>query len=314
MHNISDQLPAGLWPVMLTPFKDNNDLDIAGLQRLTDYYLDSGVNGMFANCLSSEMFQLTEAERLTITKTVIDRVDGKVPVVATGSFSYAAEDNIEFIKKIHDLGAAAVILITGVLANPDDDDAHLKRQVEAILEATGNIAFGFYECPMPYKRLLSPDMMHWLGQTGRFVYHKDTSCNSLQIRRKLKSIEGTVFGLYNADTPTALDSLDDGGRGISPISGNYYSELFRYLLDAYEAHGRTDALDAFHAHLVVMDRVVHEYYPWGAKMFLQQRGLNVSTATRIPTATMNFGDRQRHMAVMQAFRTLVAQYNITTVL
>jgi len=299
---------------MLTPFKDNNELDIAGLQRLTDYYLDAGVNGMFANCLSSEMFQLTEAERLTITRTVIDHVDGRVPVVATGSFHYKAEDNIDFIKKVYDSGAAAVILISGVLATPDDDDTHLKSQVQKILDATGDIPFGFYECPMPYKRLLNPGIIAWLAGTGRFLYHKDTSCNSLSIRSKLSVLEGTSFGLYNADTPTALDGLDDGARGISPISGNYYSELFRFLLDQYEAYGRTDTLETFNAQLVALDRIVHEYYPWSAKMFLKQRGLKITTNTRIPTGTMGFGDRQRHIAVMNIFKSLVEQHGIHTVI
>jgi 4-hydroxy-tetrahydrodipicolinate synthase len=303
-------LPKGLWPVMINPFKDNNELDLDGLRRLTDYYLDAGVNGMFANCLSSEMFQLTEHERLTITQTVIDQVDGKVPVVATGTFSSDPKANIEFIKKMHDTGTAAVIMITSILAGPDDTEEDLKDHVEKILESTGDIPLGFYECPVPYKRVLSPGLMRWLAETGRFFYHKDTSCNSIPIRKKLKAIEGSLFGLYNADTPTALDSLEAGARGISPISGNFYSELYRFLLDQYNTHGRTAALDEFNAMLVMMDRITHTLYPWSAKLFLQKRGLDIGTAVRIPVNAMNFDDKARHSALMTIFKSMVDKYQI----
>jgi 4-hydroxy-tetrahydrodipicolinate synthase len=303
-------LPKGLWPVMISAFKDNNELDLDGIKRITDYYLDSGVNGMFANCLSSEMFQLTEKERLTLTKTVIAQVDGRVPIVATGTFSSDPHQNIEFIKKINDTGTAAVIMITSILAGPDDTEDDLKIHVEKILNGTGNIPLGFYECPAPYKRLLSPGLMKWLAETGRFLYHKDTSCNSIPIRKKLEAIEGTIFGLYNADTPTALDSLDAGARGISPISGNFYSELYRYLLDQYHAHGRTQALDEFNAMLVMMDRITHALYPRSAKVFLQKRGMKIGTATRIPISAMNFDDKARHEALMTIFQSLVKKYDI----
>ena len=52
-------LPEGLWPVMITAFKPDNTLDLDGVRKITDMYLAAGANGMFANCLSSEMYQLT---------------------------------------------------------------------------------------------------------------------------------------------------------------------------------------------------------------------------------------------------------------
>ena len=80
-------LPGGLWPVMLTPFKENNEIDFDGLRILTDFYLASGAKGLFANCLSSEMFQLSEYERISLVQAVVEYVSDRVPVVATGTFS-----------------------------------------------------------------------------------------------------------------------------------------------------------------------------------------------------------------------------------
>ena len=105
-----NKLPSGLWPVMITPLKPNNNLDLDGVRKVTDMYLAAGANGMFANCLSSEMFQLTREERLELTKTVVNHCKGKVPVVATGTFYMHGNDNADFIKEMQAAGKTGLTL------------------------------------------------------------------------------------------------------------------------------------------------------------------------------------------------------------
>lgn len=309
-----NKLPKGFWPVMLTPLTTSNHVDLNGLEMLTNMYLDAGANGMFANCLSSEMYQLTTEERLLITSNVVKFCENKVPVVATGTFSRDVSTNSEFIKKIYDTGVNAVILITSLLVEPDENEDVLKTRLEQIMSETGNIPLGVYECPVPYKRLLSPSIMQWMASTERFVYHKDTSCNSFSLEKKATAVAGTNFGIYNADTSTALDSLDSGSRGISPISGNFYPEPYTYLLKEYFANGRTEKLNQLHAFLTMMDRVTHTFYPYSAKLFLQKRGLKIETNTRIPTETLTNVDNIRMNALMDSFKALADIYSIDLVL
>ena len=76
----------GFIPVMLTPFLSDGNIDYPALTRLTELYLRAGASGLFANCLSSEMFELTNQERIQVIKHVINVVGNEVPVVATGTF------------------------------------------------------------------------------------------------------------------------------------------------------------------------------------------------------------------------------------
>jgi 4-hydroxy-tetrahydrodipicolinate synthase len=311
--NKMNKLPGGLWPVMITPLKPNNNLDLDGVRKVTDVYLAAGASGMFANCLSSEMFQLTREERLELTKTVVNHCKDKVPVVATGSFYNSGDENAEFIKEIYGLGAEAVILISSILAEPEEGEAVLQQRIEEIMKKTGDIPLGIYECPVPYKRIISPGMMKWLAETGRFFYFKDTQCDAGAIKKKLEKIKGTDFQLYNADTPTALESLRDGAKGISPISGNFYPELYGHFLKLFEA-GDVKALESLNTKLTVMDKVTDDFYPWSAKLFLEMRGLDINTNTRIPMRKMAVKDKIILDALHKMFHQIVEEFGIETVI
>jgi 4-hydroxy-tetrahydrodipicolinate synthase len=91
----------------------------------------------------------------------------------------------------------------------------------------------------------------------------------------------TVLSLYNANTPTALQSLRDGAAGLSPIGANFYPELYSYLY----RHARKEETQAFtkiSQFISLNDPLIHALYPFSAKWFLQQRGLPISVHTRTP--------------------------------
>src|SRR5215217_3781254 len=134
-------------PVMITPFNLKAKVDFDAVCRLVDFYLAAGVKGFFANCLSSEMYSITEDERLELTKHIVKYVNGRAPVVATGSFGLTIEDKADFTKQIYDTGVNAVILISGHFANVDDSDEVLLMNFDKMLRLTNNIPLGMYECP-----------------------------------------------------------------------------------------------------------------------------------------------------------------------
>ena len=132
-------------PVMITPFRQNGQVDYDGLSRLTDFYMAAGVKGYFANCQSSEMYLLNEEERLAVTRHVVKRVNGAMSVVASGSFGSTIEEKAEFAKKIYQTGINAVIMITSLFARKRESDDVLISQCEKFFALTDNIPMGTYE-------------------------------------------------------------------------------------------------------------------------------------------------------------------------
>lgn len=207
-------------PVMITPFNLKAEIDFDAVSVLIDFYLKAGVKGIFANCLSSEMFSISEAERLQLTRHIVHYVNGRVPVVATGSFGLTIEEKATFTKQIYDTGVDAVILISGHFAKLEESDDQLLLNFEKMFSLTGNIPLGIYECPAPYKRILSAEVFTKLVQADRLVYHKDTSITHQNVQTKLNILKEIPNRLqfYDAHTPNSVFSLQNGATGMSSIS------------------------------------------------------------------------------------------------
>ncbi|MFC4870104.1 dihydrodipicolinate synthase family protein [Negadavirga shengliensis] len=267
-------------PVMLTAYKDDGSIDYDGMDRLIDHYLAKGAKGFFANCLSSEMYDLSDEEKLKLTQHVVNRIKGKYPVVATGSFGETMVQKAEFAKRMKDTGVDAVILITSHFAGKEEGDATMIKNLEAFLKHTGDIPFGTYECPSPYKRILSPEVLRFLLQTDLMVYHKDTTENMAHITEKLSVSEGSRLGLYNAHIGSAVASLRAGAAGLSPIAGNFYPELITWVCDHASEPGSKQDADWLQQKLVETEPLISKQYQLGARYFLNKEGVNLAIKSR----------------------------------
>lgn len=268
---------------MLTPFNLKAKVDLDALNSLIEFYMAAGVKGLFANCLSSEMFSISEDERLEITKYIVDHVKGRVPVVATGSFGLTIEDKADFTKKIYYTGIDAAIMVTGHFANVDDGDDVLLRNFEKMFQLTGNIPLGMYECPAPYKRIISASLFKQLLEAGRLIYHKDTSIIQDQVKEKLdilKTIGNNTLEFYDAHSPNAMFSLQHGAKGMSSISGNFYPEILVWMCNNANNPDKQEDVKWLQSEISRVDPLIHQAYPMSAKYFLAKRGLPIRTISR----------------------------------
>jgi 4-hydroxy-tetrahydrodipicolinate synthase len=271
----------GFIPVMLTPFKNNGDIDYDILTQLTEIYLKAGAAGLFANCLSSEMFELEDDEKLQAIKHIIKVVNGAVPVVATGTFGGPITKQADFVKRVHDTGTQAVIILNSLLATEQESDAVFNDRVFDLFKQTDNIPLGFYECPVPYKRLLSPQQLIDFVATGRVIYHKDTCLDINIVKQKLEAGKANpAFGLYDAYMAHAVETLKAGSAGLSCIQGNFFPELIVWLCKNYADESLQHEVGMVQQFLIDNMDVMHNVYPIIAKYWLTKRGLNISTITR----------------------------------
>ncbi len=222
----------GVWPVMLTPFDARGEIDWNSLERLIDWYIAAGVHGLFANCQSSEMFLLSDAESVRLTKFVVQYVALRVPVVASGHTAAAFSQQLDQLGAMAATGADAVILNSNRLATPSESDDRLLENLAWLVDRLGQASnLGVYECPYPCRRLLSEDAVRWCAQHGRFRFIKDTSCNIATIRRRAEIAKGTPLNIANANAQTLLASLYAGAAGYCGVMTNFHPKLYVWLYD-----------------------------------------------------------------------------------
>ena len=268
---------------MITPFDLRAQVDLGVVSQLIDFYLAAGVKGFFANCLSSEMYSISESERLELTQHIVRYVDGRVPVVATGSFGLTIEDKVDFTKRIYNTGVNAVILITGHYANVDDGDEVWMGNFNKMLRLTDNIPLGLYECPAPYKRILSPEIFKNVLDTNRIVYYKDTSIAPEKVKAKLdivKTSKSKRFEFFDAHSPNAMTSLREGAKGMSSIAGNFYPEILVWMCNNATDPAMASKVEWLQSEITSADPLIHVAYPMSAKYFLRKRGLPIRTISR----------------------------------
>src|SRR5665213_3363194 len=73
----------GVFPVAPTVFDDEGRLDLDGQRRCIDFMIDAGSDGICILANFSEQFVLSDAEREILSKSILDHVDGRVPVIVT---------------------------------------------------------------------------------------------------------------------------------------------------------------------------------------------------------------------------------------
>jgi 4-hydroxy-tetrahydrodipicolinate synthase len=274
---------AGVWPVMLTPFDDRGEIDWASLERLIDWYIAAGVHGLFANCQSSEMFFLTEAESVALTRFVLAKVAGRVPVVASGHTAAAASQQVEQLAAIAETGVDSVILISNRLAPKSAGNDVVLANLKALTETVpAHVGLGIYECPYPYKRLLSDEVVAWCAASGRFTFIKDTCCDIDVIRRRLALTQGSRVNIANANSMTLLASLAAGASGYSGVMAGFHPALYVWLTENWRAEPEKAAVLA--RYLSVASLIESVDYPICAKDYHARIGTFTSPYARVREA------------------------------
>jgi 4-hydroxy-tetrahydrodipicolinate synthase len=264
---MTKKIAGGVWPVMLTPFKDSGEVDEKGLEALVNWYIDSGVTGLFAACQSSEIFKLSLEEKVKISEITVRISDGRVPVIASGHTAESLEEQAAEIASIAKTGVEAVVLITNRLAKEHESDDVWIDNFHKLMKMTDpEIKLGFYECPYPYKRLMTRKLIEESIKTGRFYFLKDTCCDAEQIREKLKILKGTELKLYNANATLLLESLRDGATGYSGIMASFHPELYVWLCENYMKTEADEVQDV----LTMCSIIERQLYPVNAKYHLKE--------------------------------------------
>lgn len=282
----------GIVPVMITPFTEAGEIDYAGLERLIEWYIAKGSDALFAVCQSSEMAFLSLAEREALAKFVVRQAAGRVPVVVSGHVSDDPHGQLEELLVAANSGADGVVLVTNHLDPKNRGTAALRGNLQWLLDQLPkDIPLGLYECPAPYRRLLTDDELKFCIDSGRFVLLKDVSCDLATVKRRVALAAGTPFAILNANAAIAYDAMKAGSRGFNGVFTNFHPDLYKWLYTSGIKH--PELADEVATFLVLAALSEAFGYPVLAKMYHQRIG----TFASIKSRTITFDVRERFWAL-----------------
>ena len=261
----------GIVPVMITPFTDDNRIDYASLERLVEWYIEKGSDALFAVCQSSEMQFLSLEERSSLAKAVVEIVDGRIPVVASGHISDDPYDQIRELTAAAESGADGVVLVSNHLDPHHRGTGTFLGNLAWLLEKLPKeIPLGMYECPAPYRRLISDEELQFMADTGRFIFIKDVSCDLETIKRRVAITKESGMAILNANAAIAWDAMKSGSRGFNGVLTNFHPDLYKWLYTKWQAYPEVaDELASF----LVLAACTESYgYPVLAKMYHKRIG------------------------------------------
>jgi 4-hydroxy-tetrahydrodipicolinate synthase len=282
----------GIIPVMLTPFTDDGAIDYDGLERLIGWYLAQGADALFAVCQSSEMQFLSLDERVALSRFVVQTVNGRVPVVTSGHISDDVPTQIDELMAMSQTGADALILVTNHLDPQQQGSKTFRATLTTLLDRLPqDTPLGLYECPAPYRRLLTDEEVTFCAQSERFILLKDVSCDLDTVKRRLTLTEGTPLRILNANAAIAWDAMKAGAPGFNGVFANIHPDLYKWL---YTDSVRHPELAHELATFLVLAAVSEGLgYPALAKIYHQRIG----TFDSIRCRTIDYDVRERFWAL-----------------
>jgi 4-hydroxy-tetrahydrodipicolinate synthase len=223
----------GVLPAIITPFKRNPSmgLDIPGLERNLGFLLSCGVHGIVPCGSTGESATLTFEEHEKVIKVTVDKVNGKVPVLA-GTGSNNTAEAVKLTKAAKDIGADGALVISPYYNKPNR--AGLVKHFTKIADL--DIPVVMYNVPGRTGQNLEPDLIAELAQHPNIWGIKEASGNIAQISRIIEETQDDDFIVMSGDDNITLPIMALGGSGVISVAANVDPTR---MVEMYEAvlHG-----------------------------------------------------------------------------
>jgi 4-hydroxy-tetrahydrodipicolinate synthase len=277
-----DRPMRGVFPILVTPFDEQSRVDEGSLRRLVEFNIAAGVHGLGV-ALGSEVFRLSEAERLQVARTVVDQARGRVPIVInTGA--QGTDLGVLYSRTAEDAGADALMVMppTFVPAGP----AEVREYFRAISEAVRIPIFIQDAGTTPLSAALARQIAE---ESQRVRYIKVESNPPPERVAEAVAQAGdllTVFG--GAGGNHLLEELRCGSEGTMPSCSQ--PEAFVEVWDRFHRGDEPGARAVFDAKIAPVNRLANQ--GWSAfyhvnKELLRRRGILRTAQVRGPIAPLD---------------------------
>lgn len=286
----------GCGTALVTPFTTDGKLDEKGVQRLVDFQISEGIDFLVPCGTTGESATLTLAEHLRVVEIVVQRAQGRVPVIAGAGGNNTAQV-IEMARKIERLGAHGLLSVTPYYNKPTQ--AGLLEHYRAVAQAV-KLPIIVYNVPGRTSTNLLPDTVVKLSAIPNIIGIKE-ACGDINQITELAMKIPPGFKIFSGDDALTLPIIALGGCGVVSVISNQAPKMMVELTNLCLA-GKFEAAQAFQRRLYALMKLNFiETNPIPVKAGLAMMGL-IEENYRLPLVPMSEENKHRLRAAMAELR------------
>lgn len=260
----------GIFVPHITPFAGDGELDAEALKTCIRFWVEGGVSGLVPCGSNGEAPYLSREERMIVIETVVDEVNGKVPVIA-GTGSMSTQETITLTKDAKDLGVDAALVVTPFyfkLSNKEICE-HYRTLLEAV-----DLPIIIYNVPKFTGFSVEPSLIAQLVSQNEEVVGVKDSSGSIGAITEIIRLVGDKVSVMAGTAEVVLPTLMLGGSGAIIAVANVFPKLCSRLYEAFRTGNQVETIKLQQRVSYVNEVLVRKHNQLSAiKEALKLRGL-----------------------------------------
>lgn len=287
----------GVFPALVTPFCEGSsempEIDWASWERLVDWQLECGIQGLVIFGTTGESATLTKEEKLELSQRTVEQVGGRVPVIA-GCGSNNTLESLKLTQEVAAVGIDAVLAVAPYYNKPNQLGL---IQHFSLIADRGGLPLILYNVPSRTVISISVDTFAKLSQHPNIIAGKQ-AVDSISELVELSAAVGPEFNILAGDDAIFHSVLCCGGSGVISATASALPKEMLAIWDAFQKGDLEASLQAQQALLPAISALFSETNPTPAKAALVLRGIIAEETVRLPLVPIQESTRNELRKVL----------------
>jgi 2-keto-3-deoxy-L-arabinonate dehydratase len=297
----------GIFPVVPTTFTETGALDLESQKRVVDFMIDAGSDGLCILANFSEQFALSDDERETLTRVMLEHVAGRVPVIVTTSH-YSSAVCVERSRRAQEQGAQMVMVM------PPYHGATFRVPEAQIYEFYARLSDGIdipimiQDAPASGTVLSAAFLARMARELEQVSYFKiETPGAAAKLRELIRLGGEAVEGPWDGEE--AITLFADLNAGVTgSMTGGGYPDGIRPILEAFREGKRDEAFAHYQRWLPLINHENRQTGLLAAKALMKEGGVIACEAPRHPLPPMHPDTRAELIDIARRLDPLVLRW------
>lgn len=273
---------------IVTPFKDNGEIDLDTFDELVEFHISSGTDGIVVCGTTGETPTLSDAEDAQMIERCVKKVNGRVPVIA-GTGSNSTADSIKYSKKAVELGADALLVVAPYYNKPSRRGIYKHfSQVAKNVDAP----IILYNVPGRTGSTIEPSTAIELAHNYKNIIAIKEAGGDMNVFAELLANRPEGFKVYSGDDFLAYSANCLGADGCISVVANIIPADFHEMMKRSIEGDYQSARKLFYKYRALMELMFLESNPLPVKTALALMG-RINEVFRAPLCEMEDENRDQ---------------------